>query len=80
MRHDQEQAARRRLLDHFQQGVGAVEVEVVGAVDDHHAPTALARRLLENMDRPAHLVDADAGEVFFGLLVPFAPQQREIAK
>ena len=80
MRHDQEQAARRRLLDHFQQGVGAIGVKVVGAVDDHHAPTTLARRLLENMDRSPHVVDADLREMFLGLLVPLAPQQREIAK
>ena len=61
MRHDQEQAARRRLLDHFQQGVGAVGIKIVGTVDDRHAPAALARRLLENMDCPAHLVDAEFG-------------------
>ena len=55
MRDDQEQRARRRLLDHFQQSVGAGAIEVLGAVDDADAPAAGARRFLEKLQaRCAH--------------------------
>ena len=52
MRDDQEQRARRRLLDHLQQRIGAGAVEVVGAVDDADAPAAERRRLLEHRNAP----------------------------
>ena len=80
MRDDQEQAARRGLLDQLEQRIGAVGVEIVGAVDQHHAPAALARRLFENMQGASNVVHGDARAVFLGLLVPFPPQQRQIAK
>ena len=59
VRHDQEQRARRRLLDHLQQRVGAGAVEVLGAVDDADAVAAGPRGLLEQLERAAHVVDPD---------------------
>ncbi len=41
---DQEQRARRRLLDHLQERVGAGEVQLVGAIDDADPVAGIARR------------------------------------
>ena len=49
-----------RLLQRLQQRVGGVDVELVGGIDDHHAPGALRRRQPQERLEPPHLVDGDA--------------------
>ncbi len=66
MRHDEEQAPWRRFLDDLQQRVGAVEVEVLRAVDDADAPAALPGRGPEEADCLAgELAGMTVGMVFF---------------
>ena len=56
----QEQRARRRLLQRLQQRVGGVDVELVGLVDDDDAPRVGARASARGTTaQPAHLVDRD---------------------
>ena len=59
---EQEQRARRRLLQRLEKGVGGVGVQLVGAVHDHHAPAALARREPQERAQAAHLVHGDDRE------------------
>ncbi len=78
MRDQQEQRALGRLLDQFEQRVGAGAVEVVGAIDDGDAPAAGSRSLMKGVDDLAHIVDADLGEEFFGFFVPASPQRKHV--
>jgi hypothetical protein len=80
LRRDQhKQRAPRRLLQRFQQRVGGVDVELVGAVDDHDAPRILAAGQAQKRSEPAHLVDEDAGCEALGALV-VGPAQNEQAR
>ena len=68
----------RRLLDHLQERVGAVGVQVLGAVDEADAPAAEGRRHLEHLQRVAHVVDADLAEELLLVRLPHAPDEGEI--
>ena len=78
VRDDEDQRARRRLLDHLQQRIGAGGIEFVGAIDDGDPPAAEGRRHVEHRQRVAHVLDADFGVEALRLGVPFAPRQGEI--
>ena len=69
---------RRRLLQRLQQRIRRVLVQLVGAIDDDHAPAPLARRCAEKGAQAPHLVDADPLRVTLRLLVPCAPDQQQI--
>ena len=59
MAHQQQQRALRRLLQNFEQRIGAEPVELVDGIDDGDAPAALARRRAEKRHAAAHVVDRD---------------------
>ena len=76
---EQQQRARRRLLQNFQQRIGAFALQIVHRIDDGDAPAALARGRAEKSDRAPHVVDADHGIEFAGLLIDDALQHQQIA-
>ena len=59
MTDQQQQRALRRLLQDFQQRIGAGAVEFVDGIDDGDAPAALTRRRAEKRHRVANVVDRD---------------------
>ncbi len=59
VRDQQQHAARRRLLQRLQDGVGGVGVEVVGRVDDGHPIGGAARRLGKERRQRPRLVHRD---------------------
>ena len=65
----QQQRVRRRLLERLEQRIGGVRVQVVGRIDDHHAPAALGRGHTQEMVGRAHVVDDDFRARLAGLLV-----------
>ena len=75
----EKQAQRRRLLDQLEQRIGAVSVQVLGAVEDADAVAPCPRGPLEHARSPPHLVDPDLAEKLAGLVVPFPPQNRDVA-
>ena len=77
-RDQQEQGLGRRLFERLQQRIGGILVQFVGAVDDDHAPSRLARRMAEKGAQAPHLVDADPLRIALRLLDPGAPDQQKI--
>ncbi len=65
--HHQQQGLGGRLLQDFQQRVGAGGVQFVGAVDDADAPAPLARGRAEKADRAPHVIDRDLGAQLAGV-------------
>ena len=60
--HKQQQGARRRFLQHLQQGIGTGRVEFVDRIDDGDAPPALAGGRAEERDAAPGVFDANFGE------------------
>ena len=79
MADQQQQRARRRLLQHLEERVLALPVQILQRIDDRHAPTALARGRAEERHGAAHIVDAGHGEKLAGLLVDDALEGEKIA-
>ena len=77
-RHQEEQRARRRLFQRLQQRIGGVLVEIVGAIDDDHAPPGFACAMAEEVAQAAHLVDADILRVALRLVVPRPADQKQV--
>jgi hypothetical protein len=75
---DEEDRARRRLLDDLEERVSARRVEVVGGVDDADAVAALPRRRGEKVKRAADVVDGDLLRIALVVLAQAAPDDREI--
>ena len=63
MADDQEQRARRRLLEHLQERIGGARIHVVGGIDDRDPPAGLAAGRAEEGDGAADLVDGQLGPV-----------------
>ena len=80
VRQHQEKRPLRRLLEDLQDRIGGVAVEIVGRIDDCHAPVAGARCLAEELAGPAHLVDGDDGLCVAGLLVHRTRQVQHIVR
>ncbi len=59
MTDQQQQRALRRLLQNFEQRIGAGTVQFVDRIDNGDAPAALARRRAEKRHRLADVVDRD---------------------
>ena len=59
MTDQQQQGALRRLLQHFEQRIGAGAVQLVDGIDDGDAPAALACRRAEKRHRAADVFDGD---------------------
>ena len=74
----EEHRALRRLFQSFQESVGGILIEIVGAIDDDHAPTPLAGAVAEKGTQAPDLVDADPLRIAFGALVPRAAQQEQV--
>ena len=74
----QQHRARRRLLQHLQQRVGGVAVEVLRAVQHHHAPAALGRRQAQEVGDAADVIDHDLAAQPPALLVPGALDRQQI--
>ena len=59
MADDQEDGARRRLLDHLEERIGARDRQILGAVDDADPIAAIGRGRAEHVERLAHRIDGD---------------------
>ena len=59
VRHQDEQHARRRFFEIFQQGIRGIGVHRLGGVNDDHAPAALMGGHAGKVGQPAHLVDGN---------------------
>ena len=68
----EEDGAGGGFLEHFQDRIGGVAVEVFGAVDDDDAPTALGRGEAQETGDVAGAIDDDLGALPLALVVPFA--------
>ena len=67
---DQDQdGAGRRLLQDLQQRVGGILVQVLGAIDDRHAPAAFGRGQGHEPVDLAHVGDGDIAFQAFGFVV-----------
>ena len=49
----------RRLLNHFQQRVGAIAIQVLGGIDDHDPPAAEGGGEMEDLQSLPHGFDRD---------------------
>ena len=61
MAEQEQQGAGGRLLEDFQERVGAEAIELIHAVDDADAPAALAGGRSEERDGSPHVGDGDFG-------------------
>ena len=77
-RDQQEQSPGWRLFQRLQQRIRRVLVQLVGAIDNHHAPASLARRRAEKGAQAPDLVDADHLRIAFRLLDPGAADEEKV--
>ncbi len=75
---DQEEGAGRRLLQHLEQRVGGVGVEVLGAVQHADPPAGIGGCGGEQVEGLAHHVDGDLGRQGLGALPPVAAECHEV--
>ena len=64
MRHQQQNAFKRRLFQNFQQRIGRRNVQIVGAVHNHHPPVVVKRFLAEKFHHAAHIFDFNHRRTF----------------
>src|ERR1700722_13655751 len=57
MRYDEDQRSLRRLLNHFEQGVGAAAIQILSRIHDHNSPAAKGSGELEDLRSLSHGFD-----------------------
>ena len=78
MRHDEDQRSLRRLLNHFEQGVGAVAVQVLGRIHDRNPPSAKGGGELEDLQSLPHGFDRNLARKPLRCALPLAADQSKI--
>ena len=78
MADDEEEGARRRLLQDLEQRIGGAGVHVVGGIDDGDAPAGLAAGIAVEGDGAADLVDGERALVAVGALVERPLQHQQV--
>jgi hypothetical protein len=78
MADQQQHGARRRLLQHLEQGILGIAVHILRAIDDDDAPAALRGREAEESDCIAHIVDDDLAAQLAGLGIDRPHQDTQI--
>ena len=78
MRNDEDQRSLRRLLNHFQQSVGAVAIQVLSRVHDRDPPSAEGGGKLEDLQALPHGVDRDLARKSLRCALPLAADERKI--
>jgi uncharacterized protein (DUF779 family) len=75
---DQEERARRRLLQQLQQRVGGGAVHVLGGIDDGDAPAALGRARAEAIEHAADGIDGNVAGVALAIGLLDAAQHMQV--
>ena len=77
MRDEQHHRPRRRLFQHFEDGIGGLGVEVVRRIDNHHPAPTVRRGEGKEITELAHFGNTNFGSKTVALVGGSPPQQKK---